>query len=494
LVAERVAGAVIPRQELLDLAADFGLAPNVVEKDYALGWLLAALGEHHDTRDAWLFKGGTCLKKCFFETYRFSEDLDFTLREREHLDERFLAKLFAEITDWIYNESGLVLPPDARKIEVVTNPRGGTSAEGRIGYRGPLGRGGDAPRVKLDLTDHERVVLDADRRSVHHPYSDLPENGMFIATYAFEEVFAEKVRALAERLRPRDLYDVVHLYRRQELQPEREAVLETLRRKCEFKGIPVPTIQRIRESPLVGELKTAWVQMLAQQLPELPSFESFWDELPVVFAWLFEERARVELPVISVRTAEPVDTAWRPPVMASSWRTFGVEAPLEVIRFAAANRLCVELDYRDEAGKRSSRTIEPYSLRRTSAGNLLLYAVKADSNESRSYRVDRIAGAKATRRSFTPRFVIELTDSGPLRAPALSARATPVTAQAGVFGAVGKRGRLSTGSTGPTQIFRCTVCGKTFRRKSFGAALNPHKGKNGLPCFGRAGVFVKTEY
>jgi len=30
---------------------------------------------------SWAFKGGTCLKKCYFETYRFSEDLDFTLTE-----------------------------------------------------------------------------------------------------------------------------------------------------------------------------------------------------------------------------------------------------------------------------------------------------------------------------------------------------------------------------------------------------------------------------
>ena len=32
---------MIQKQELLDLAADFGLQPNVVEKDYVLGWLLA---------------------------------------------------------------------------------------------------------------------------------------------------------------------------------------------------------------------------------------------------------------------------------------------------------------------------------------------------------------------------------------------------------------------------------------------------------------------
>ena len=38
-----------------------------------------AVGSHDEISETWVFKGGTCLKKCFFETYRFSEDLDFTL-------------------------------------------------------------------------------------------------------------------------------------------------------------------------------------------------------------------------------------------------------------------------------------------------------------------------------------------------------------------------------------------------------------------------------
>ena len=134
---------MIQKQELLDLAADFGLQPNVLEKDYALGWLLAGIGEHPATRDTWIFKGGTCLKKCFFETYRFSEDLDFTLTDPAHLDEAFLRKLFEEVGEWVYDQVGLVLPPEARKFEVFTNPRGGTSAEGRVGYRGPPGRAGE---------------------------------------------------------------------------------------------------------------------------------------------------------------------------------------------------------------------------------------------------------------------------------------------------------------------------------------------------------------
>ncbi len=485
---------MIPRQELLDLAADFGLAPNVVEKDYALGWMLAAFGQHPDTRDTWLFKGGTCLKKCFFETYRFSEDLDFTLLEHEHLDEAFLEKLFGEITEWIYDQTGLILPPDARKVDIYTNPRGGTSAEGRIGYRGPLGRAGDAPRIKLDLTDHERVVLEGVRSDVHHPYSDRPPEGISITTYAFEEVFAEKVRALSERLRPRDLYDVVHLYRRRELDPDRVQVVATLGEKCAFKGIPIPTIQSIQGSPLLGELRTGWEQMLAHQLPQLPSFDAFWGELPEVFAWLFEEKIRVELPVMAVRSAGPLDTTWRPPAMATSWRSFGTSVPLEVIRFAAANRLCVELDYRDENGRRSTRTIEPYSLRRSSEGNFLLFAVKADTGESRSYRVDRIVGAEATRRSFEPKFAVELTDSGPLEAPKLQSvsRSGPRIAQSPIRRSPKVRSAFA--ATGPTHVFRCTVCGKTFRRKNYDGSLNPHKNKNGYPCYGTYGTFVKTEY
>ena len=233
-------------------------------------------------------------------------------------------------------------------MEVYTSSRGGKAAEGRIGYRGPLGRAGDAPRIKLDLTADERVVLAPDRRQAHHPYSDRPPDGIAVTTYSFEEVFAEKLRALAERLRPRDLYDVIHLYRRRELEADRAEVVATLKEKCEFKGIPVPTIGAIQESPLVGELEAAWGQMLGYQLPELPSFDTFWGELPEVFAWLFEERARVVLPVMAVRAAGPLDTAWRPPTMATSWRAFGTTAPLEVVRFAAANGLCVELDYRDE--------------------------------------------------------------------------------------------------------------------------------------------------
>jgi predicted nucleotidyltransferase component of viral defense system len=77
---------MIDRGEILEVAGDLGLRPDVVEKDYVLGWLLAAISDHPALGPAWVFKGGTCLKKCYFETYRFSEDLDFTVTDEAHFD------------------------------------------------------------------------------------------------------------------------------------------------------------------------------------------------------------------------------------------------------------------------------------------------------------------------------------------------------------------------------------------------------------------------
>lgn len=81
----------------MDFAREFGLSADVIEKDYALGWLLAGISAHPDIRDSWVFKGGTCLKKCYFETYRFSEDLDFTLTNPNHLNEQFLLDTFHQV-------------------------------------------------------------------------------------------------------------------------------------------------------------------------------------------------------------------------------------------------------------------------------------------------------------------------------------------------------------------------------------------------------------
>jgi predicted nucleotidyltransferase component of viral defense system len=476
---------LIDKREILDFAREFGLSPNVIEKDFVIGWLLAGIANHPELSRSFVFKGGTCLKKCYFETYRFSEDLDFTVTEPGQLKEEFLVKSLKEISEWVYEESGIEMPLEAIRFEVYSNPRGNTSAQGRVGYRGPMGRRGDISRVKLDLTHDEILVLDPVMRQVHHPYSDRPEMGIQISCYSFEEIFAEKIRALAERERPRDLYDVVHLFRHDELRSDRVAVLDTLQKKCDFKGIPFPTVAELEKKPERVELESEWGNMLGHQLPTLPPFEQFWQDLPSVFDWLHGRQEKVVRPSIQVPAAA-VDKAWRPPSMASAWHA---PIPLESIRFAAANRLCVELAYQGD-----SRLIEPYSLRRSREGNLLLFAVKHNTGEDRSYRVDRIQGVQISEIQFTPRYAIELTPLGPIEAPPVRRFSPAVTTYKRKTPKASRVGSARTRSRyGPKYVFRCAICGKKFTHSSFRTALNPHKDKRGYPCFGRVGIYVMTK-
>jgi hypothetical protein len=183
---------VIDAQDIVELAGELSLDPSVVEKDYVLGWLLAGISQHPELGPTWVFKGGTCLKKVFFETYRFSEDLDFTLLVEDHVDEGFLLRTLRGVADWIYREAGIEFPLEEIRVRVFQNPRGRPAAEARVYYRGPLRPRGSLPRIKLDLTADERVVLDAARLPISHPYRDRPADGIAVHCYPYAELFPRR--------------------------------------------------------------------------------------------------------------------------------------------------------------------------------------------------------------------------------------------------------------------------------------------------------------
>lgn len=486
---------VIDRREILDTAAQTSLTPHVVEKDYVLGWILAGIFGHEELAENWIFKGGTCLKKCFFETYRFSEDLDFTLRDATQIDETSLKRVFAEIGEKIYDETGIELPTNLQEFEILRNPRGQLFCQGKISYKGPVSSTHGLPRIKLDLTADERIVLPPIRTQIFHPYSDAPENGIEVLAYDYVEAFAEKFRALAERTRPRDLYDVVNLYRNTDARPEPRQFIEVLRAKCEFKGIGLPRIADLQ--PHRAELEAGWVHMLDHQLPALLPVSSFWDALPEIFAWL-EGAVAPELPSMPFGSE---NTIIRERVIALPTGAKG-QTLIELIRFAATNRLLVEIDYRDKKGQRSTRAIEAYSLRRSKAGDVLLMAIRAEDGEARSYLVENILGVTPTQKTFTPRYPIELSPSGPQSIPRLSNLSS---GSSGGFAiprfskkpATQFRTRpsiQSSRSSGPNYVFRCPVCNKTFNRKSYDASAKPHKNKDGYDCYGSYLVHEKTTY
>ncbi|TFH14619.1 MAG: WYL domain-containing protein [Lentisphaerales bacterium] len=476
---------MIQHSEIKNLETEWSLREDVIEKDYVIGWLLWGIGSHAVLRDAWIFKGGTCLKKCYFETYRFSEDLDFTVLPAGPFTPDDVLPMLDDVVARVHDASGLDFTIQPRRMKL--RP-GGSSSEGRVYYRGPR-QAPSAGLIKLDLNAEEKLARPPVLRTIAHAFTDaLPGDGT-VRCYSFEELFAEKIRALGERTRPRDLYDVVNMHRHSDLRKEPGLIREVLHRKCESKGVDVPSYDGIMSSPVYPELESEWENMLAHQLPNLPPHSLYVDAMKDFFDWLEERVAAEVLPTIPAATGE--DVSWTQPVTVYAW---GQGIPLEPVRFAGANYLCVEIDYRKEGGERTRRTIEPYSLRRTLDGNIILHAFDRDRRAHRAFRVDRLLAINVTQIPFKPRYQVEFTQTGNVRIEPTTtgSRSTSFVTRLSTRPRRNSRPRIP--SYGPTYIVECTYCRKRFRRKTRSVTIKKHKDKSGWDCSGRTGYLVDTVY
>lgn len=460
---------MIEKNEILAVAKNLNLNPSTVEKDYVLGWMLQGINEHKSTK-TWAFKGGTSLKKCFFETFRFSEDLDYTLIDNAHMDVDFLLAAFTTISESLNESVGIEFFPDRFKFEIVDKGNNNYSAQGKIHYKGPLNRKGSIATIKLDLTTDETLVLDTVSRKVEHPYSDEPTQGIFATCYAFEEVIAEKIRALAQRIRPRDLYDVVHFFRNREMIKNPQLVYNVLSKKCAFKKMEIPTFGYIENHEKLGELEPQWDNMLAHQLPSLPPMDSFWADLEPFFDWL-EGQLKVEQLIPADNVTGDVFQVGRGGYISSD--TPG----LHKIQFAAANRVCIKLGFHDKV-----RMVEPLSFRTNSkTGNRLFFGFERDAGIVKSYSISKIQSIDITNIPYTEKHPVEISTTSSISMPPI--RRSPVF-RGSSFGGFGN-------SAHHKYKVKCPICQKTFSRKRRAdTRLNRHKNQYGGYCSGMHGYIV----
>ena len=69
---------MINRNQIIRQADDDGVPAATVERDYVLNHVLAAIANCEQAKQI-VFKGGTALRLCYFDDYRYSADLDFSL-------------------------------------------------------------------------------------------------------------------------------------------------------------------------------------------------------------------------------------------------------------------------------------------------------------------------------------------------------------------------------------------------------------------------------
>ena len=271
---------MIQDAEIRRRARQAGVEPRIVELDYALGWALRGIARHPFLAKRLIFKGGTCLRKCYFPDYRFSEDLDFTATQWLGWEE--FEKTIGEAFAAVQEASGINFAAREPRLRVIDDEYGRESLKFTLYWRGPHASGGSPPGLRLDITRNEVLTFSPVSRSLFHPFSDADDLGRpQLTCYALEEVMSEKVRAvLGQRLHAvsRDVYDIFSLL---EHVDERK-VRVNLPRKLQARKVELEVVDPGRLLERKGEFRADWQRNLAHLLPPGAEreFEEVWD--PVV--------------------------------------------------------------------------------------------------------------------------------------------------------------------------------------------------------------------
>ena len=252
---------MIKPKEIQQKAREAGVRDQQIEKDYVLSWILLGIAYHAELSRKITFKGGTVLKKVYFECYRYSEDLDFTLLDDTVLSKQIF-KWFGEIFEYIKEEANIPL-------EIIDETeQTGEGINFYISYVGPLGGQGSHKKVKIDISKSEKLEFEPVVKDVFINYSDIKEHQLLC--YRLEEVLVEKMRSVMQRMQARDFYDLWYLLEHHQM--ELEFYLDEFTNKCANKNLNPADFPK----KLTGRLpnyKGRWESSLRDQIQDLPDFE-----------------------------------------------------------------------------------------------------------------------------------------------------------------------------------------------------------------------------
>jgi len=177
----------------------------MVEQDLMISTIIVSLFSDRELRGSFLFRGGTALHKLFLDRpHRYSEDIDLVQqtpgpigpqfdRIRELLQDRFgdpRRKVGPDVATLVYRMDSEDVPPVPLRVKVEINTR-----EHR-----PVMR-----------TEHRRLEV---RSRWFNAATDVP-------VYQLDELLATKLRALYQRRKGRDLFDLGLALRHLAVNPRR---------------------------------------------------------------------------------------------------------------------------------------------------------------------------------------------------------------------------------------------------------------------------------
>lgn len=258
------------------MSEQWGVPPATIDKDWVLGCFLAGLFNNSYFREHLIFKGGTCLKKCYFGDYRFSEDLDFTAI---HIDKLKIRSKLNTVIRHISSETEILLG----SVKLLEKPYQDITAafECIIPFWGANHPRNKIPppenrwmtSIKIDFTIHETVCLEKELRSLIHPYPDMQRNHL-IPCYSMEEIVSEKLRAFIQRsyAAPRDYYDLWYILRHASDTMRWDQVSEAFHTKCRYKSLNFHSIEDFFQEHKLFNCEKEWNNSLHHHLRIIPPF------------------------------------------------------------------------------------------------------------------------------------------------------------------------------------------------------------------------------
>ncbi len=216
---------------------------GLIEKDLILHRLLLELSSNNYFLNNYAFKGGTCLTKCYFDYYRFSEDLDFTYINQEEFRKKSGKQVRKILSNKINNIMGLLyeiagnigldfkkLKDDKRYVEL-----GGSNQQTtfKLWYMPDSLLQETFIKIQinfLEIIEYPIIIREADnlifgkRENIESAFFLLEKAEWILRTprlkcYDIREILVEKIRAILTRkgTKAKDYIDVYIIEKRKKL-------------------------------------------------------------------------------------------------------------------------------------------------------------------------------------------------------------------------------------------------------------------------------------
>ena len=218
---------------------------DLIEKDLILHQILTDLSRDDFFAPNFLFKGGTCLIKCYFGYLRFSEDIDFTWKDQSALNgmsqkkiRAYLSKVIestGSVFESIANRRGLDFKTEKRNPDYMEFGGGNKTCTLKIWYQSEVLNRRTFLKVQINFVEsmcfspkkgHLNGLLTGKHEELEGLFPEYAEyaNKIPFGIYDIREIQSEKVRALLTRegTKARDFLDVYLIWKRFGMRPEDE--------------------------------------------------------------------------------------------------------------------------------------------------------------------------------------------------------------------------------------------------------------------------------